>query len=166
MDMQTAIGVGHNSAATNDPGVTTKMTARDVSVFYGAKQALKNVSIDISRENVTAFIGPSGCGKSTFLRCFNRMNDLIPGARMAGEIRFDGEDIAGPGTDAGIAGRSSMLTKPLPRLVSAVSNWLALPGSWKEPPPPAAASSESVAPPPVPWSSRSGYVTLNKARSQ
>ena len=93
MDMQTAIGVGHNSAATNDTGVTTKMTARDVSVFYGAKQALKNVSIDISRENVTAFIGPSGCGKSTFLRCFNRMNDTIASARVDGEIKLDGTDI-------------------------------------------------------------------------
>ena len=89
MDMQTAIGVGHNSAAD----VTTKMTARDVSVFYGAKQALKNVSIDVSQENVTAFIGPSGCGKSTFLRCLNRMNDTVASARVEGDIKLDGTDI-------------------------------------------------------------------------
>ncbi|MFZ4689709.1 MAG: phosphate ABC transporter ATP-binding protein PstB [Polymorphobacter sp.] len=69
------------------------MTARDVNVFYGAKQALKNVSIDISRSDVTALIGPSGCGKSTFLRCFNRMNDTIAGARVFGDIRIDGRDI-------------------------------------------------------------------------
>lgn len=73
--------------------VTTKMTARNVSVFYGAKQALKDVSIDVSQENVTAFIGPSGCGKSTFLRCMNRMNDTIASARVEGEIKLDGEDI-------------------------------------------------------------------------
>ncbi len=79
--------------------VTTKMTARDVSVFYGAKQAIKNVTIDISRENVTAFIGPSGCGKSTFLRCFNRMNDTIASARVDGEIKLDGTDIYTGGMD-------------------------------------------------------------------
>ena len=56
------------------------MKARDVSVFYGSKKAIDEVSIDISPDYVTAFIGPSGCGKSTFLRCFNRMNDTIPSA--------------------------------------------------------------------------------------
>ncbi|MGV3479637.1 MAG: phosphate ABC transporter ATP-binding protein PstB [Sphingobium sp.] len=72
---------------------TLKMTARDVSVFYGAKQAIKSVSIDIDMANVTAFIGPSGCGKSTFLRTLNRMNDTIAGARVEGRIELDGEDI-------------------------------------------------------------------------
>ncbi|MBY8820888.1 phosphate ABC transporter ATP-binding protein PstB [Sphingomonas colocasiae] len=72
---------------------TLKMTARDVSVFYGAKQAIKSVSIDIDMANVTAFIGPSGCGKSTFLRTLNRMNDTISGARVEGRIELDGEDI-------------------------------------------------------------------------
>ena len=76
-----------------------KMTARDVSVFYGAKQAIHNVSIDIFRDNVTAFIGPSGCGKSTFLRTLNRMNDTVPGARVEGDIRLDGEDIYAPEMD-------------------------------------------------------------------
>jgi phosphate transport system ATP-binding protein len=70
-----------------------KMTARGVSVFYGANQAVKNVSIDIDMDKVTAFIGPSGCGKSTFLRTLNRMNDTIPAARVEGEITLDGENI-------------------------------------------------------------------------
>ena len=76
-----------------DPGSTPKMRADKVSVFYGEKQALKDVSIDIHDDRVTAFIGPSGCGKSTFLRCLNRMNDTIPSARVTGDISLDGEDI-------------------------------------------------------------------------
>ncbi len=70
-----------------------KVTARDVSVFYGPKRALHSVSIDILQRSVTAFIGPSGCGKSTFLRCFNRMNDTIEGSRVEGEILLDGRNI-------------------------------------------------------------------------
>jgi phosphate transport system ATP-binding protein len=70
-----------------------KMTARNVSVFYGPNKAIDDVSIDVSREHVTAFIGPSGCGKSTFLRTLNRMNDTIPSARFEGRIELDGEDI-------------------------------------------------------------------------
>jgi phosphate transport system ATP-binding protein len=70
-----------------------KVRARDVNVFYGDKQALFTVSIDIPDRSVTAFIGPSGCGKTTFLRCFNRMNDTIVGARFEGEITIDGRDI-------------------------------------------------------------------------
>ena len=70
-----------------------KMTARDVHVFYGEKEAIKGVSIDVFRDHVTAFIGPSGCGKSTFLRTLNRMNDTVPGARVTGDIQLDGEDI-------------------------------------------------------------------------
>ncbi|MBB5710547.1 phosphate transport system ATP-binding protein [Sphingomonas xinjiangensis] len=76
-----------------------KMTARDVSVFYGEKQAVKNVSIDIDMDRVTAFIGPSGCGKSTFLRTLNRMNDTIGNARVEGQITLDGEDIYSSGMD-------------------------------------------------------------------
>ena len=78
-------------AITAEPA--PKMTARDVSVFYGDKQAIDSVSIDIGQENVTAFIGPSGCGKSTFLRTLNRMNDTSPSARVEGCIELDGEDI-------------------------------------------------------------------------
>jgi phosphate transport system ATP-binding protein len=76
-----------------------KMRARDVNVWYGDKQAIKQVSIDVRPEHVTAFIGPSGCGKSTFLRTFNRMNDTIPSARVGGEIELDGEDIYSSGMD-------------------------------------------------------------------
>ena len=76
-------------ASNRDP----KMTARDIHVFYGDKEAIKGVDIDIHDDKVTAFIGPSGCGKSTFLRCLNRMNDTIPGARVTGDIFLDGEDV-------------------------------------------------------------------------
>jgi len=70
-----------------------KISARNVQVYYGEKQALKDVDVDILNHTVTAFIGPSGCGKSTFLRCINRMNDTVSIARVMGEIRLDGEDI-------------------------------------------------------------------------
>jgi phosphate transport system ATP-binding protein len=83
----------HSTVADADPGRTPKMRANGVSVFYGDKQALKDVSIDIHDDRVTAFIGPSGCGKSTFLRTLNRMNDTIAGARVSGHIELDGEDI-------------------------------------------------------------------------
>ena len=76
-----------------------KMQAHDVRVFYGDKEALKGVSIDIHEDRVTAFIGPSGCGKSTLLRCLNRMNDTIPTARVTGKISLDGEDINGAAMD-------------------------------------------------------------------
>ena len=69
------------------------LTTENVSVFYGAFQAVKDVSLDILKNRVTAFIGPSGCGKSTLLRCFNRLNDLIPGARVQGKITFGGENL-------------------------------------------------------------------------
>ena len=66
-----------------------KITARDVNVFYGSKQALFDVSINIQEKEVTALIGPSGCGKSTFLRCMNRMNDVIDICRVEGSIKMD-----------------------------------------------------------------------------
>ena len=78
---------------------TIKMTARNVSVWYGQKKAIDDVSIDVDRENVTAFIGPSGCGKSTFLRTLNRMNDTVASARVEGDITLDGEDIYAPSMD-------------------------------------------------------------------
>ncbi len=83
--MNQSIAVGHNAVP--------KMTATGVNVFYGQKQAIKDVSINVSSEHVTAFIGPSGCGKSTFLRCLNRMNDTVDGARVEGQIALDGQDI-------------------------------------------------------------------------
>ena len=70
-----------------------KMSARGVNVFYGDKQAIKNVSLDIGSNEVIAMIGPSGCGKSTFLRTLNRMNDIIPTCKVSGDISLDGEDI-------------------------------------------------------------------------
>jgi len=83
----------HDKSIDGPAGKRPKMCAQDVNVFYGDKQALKNVSIDIHDDRVTAFIGPSGCGKSTFLRCLNRMNDTIANARVEGHIELDGEDI-------------------------------------------------------------------------
>lgn len=71
----------------------SKITARNVDFYYGKFHALKNISIEIPKGEVVAFIGPSGCGKSTFLRLFNRMNDLIPDTRLEGSILLDGEDI-------------------------------------------------------------------------
>jgi phosphate transport system ATP-binding protein len=72
---------------------TAKFRTENVNVFYGVKQALKDVSLDIYQNQVTALIGPSGCGKSTYLRCLNRMNDVIPGCRVTGSILLDGDDI-------------------------------------------------------------------------
>ncbi|HCY06832.1 MAG: phosphate ABC transporter ATP-binding protein PstB [Erysipelotrichaceae bacterium] len=72
---------------------------RDLDLYYGEKQALNKVNMDIYRNKVTAFIGPSGCGKSTFIRCLNRMNDLIEGCRVEGEIMANGEDIYSSKTD-------------------------------------------------------------------
>ena len=80
------------------PGIA-KISTRNVNVYYGDKQAINDVSIDVDRENVTAFIGPSGCGKSTFLRSLNRMNDTVAGARVEGQIMLDGEDIYASGMD-------------------------------------------------------------------
>ena len=76
-----------------------KMTARDVNVYYGEKQALFDVSLDVLDRSVTALIGPSGCGKSTFLRCLNRMNDVIEGCRVTGAMTLDGQDIYAPQVD-------------------------------------------------------------------
>ncbi|WP_230487845.1 MULTISPECIES: phosphate ABC transporter ATP-binding protein PstB [Novosphingobium] len=75
------------------------MSAKNVSVFYGEKRAIDDVSIEIPQRYVTAFIGPSGCGKSTFLRTLNRMNDTIASARVEGDILLDGEDIYKSGMD-------------------------------------------------------------------
>jgi phosphate transport system ATP-binding protein len=83
------------SASTGaDPAsAEIKIQVRDLDVFYGARRAVRDVNMDIAARSVTAFIGPSGCGKSTILRCFDRMNDLIPGARVQGSVLLDGEDV-------------------------------------------------------------------------
>jgi phosphate transport system ATP-binding protein len=76
-----------------------KMKASDVNLWYGEKQALFDVNLEMFDQSVTALIGPSGCGKSTFLRCLDRMNDVIDGVRITGDIRLDGEDIYAPRVD-------------------------------------------------------------------
>jgi phosphate transport system ATP-binding protein len=81
------------------PESSTKIRVRGLNFFYGAKRALEAISVDLAANVVTAFIGPSGCGKSTFLRTLNRMNDIIPGARVEGEVLIDGRDIYANGTD-------------------------------------------------------------------
>jgi phosphate transport system ATP-binding protein len=78
---------------------TVKISVSDLNFFYGEKQALQHINTNIGANVVTAFIGPSGCGKSTFLRTLNRMNDIIPGARVEGKALIDGVDIYRPGTD-------------------------------------------------------------------
>jgi phosphate transport system ATP-binding protein len=88
---------GGRGAPTSTAAV--KMRARGVDVFYGDNHALRDVDLDITRDEVTALIGPSGCGKSTLLRCFNRMNDAIPGCRVTGDIVLDDQPIYGGGID-------------------------------------------------------------------
>src|SRR6185436_4509280 len=76
-----------------------KIAVRNLDFFYGKTQALHDVSLAVPERVVMAFIGPSGCGKSTFLRTLNRMNDVIPGTRVSGEVLMDGQDVYAPGTD-------------------------------------------------------------------
>jgi phosphate transport system ATP-binding protein len=87
------------SSGDDSAPVTTVFDARDLDFYYGTFQALRNVNIDIHGHEITALIGPSGCGKSTFLRCLNRMNDLIPGARVDGQLRYQGQDLHAPNVD-------------------------------------------------------------------
>ena len=104
--LRSDIKSGHRLVGRNDRRTVgditidnPRMTCREVNVYYGDKQAIKNVSLDIGRNEVIAMIGPSGCGKSTFLRCLNRMNDTIEGCRVSGEITLDGIDIYGKHID-------------------------------------------------------------------
>src|SRR5436305_14268513 len=83
-----------------DPGIENPILSIDhLSLWYGPKQALKDISLDIPEKKITAFIGPSGCGKSTLLRCINRLNDLVDGVRIEGEIQFEGGNIQDPEVD-------------------------------------------------------------------
>ncbi|NLV68605.1 MAG: ATP-binding cassette domain-containing protein, partial [Spirochaetes bacterium] len=70
-----------------------KINAADVSFYYGTNQAIRNINLSVKENSVLALIGPSGCGKSTFLRCINRMNDIIPGTKMTGDILIDRDSI-------------------------------------------------------------------------
>ena len=69
------------------------ITVRDLNLWYGQAQALKNINIEIPEKSITALIGPSGCGKSTFLKTLNRMQDLVPGVKITGEVMYEGQDI-------------------------------------------------------------------------
>jgi phosphate transport system ATP-binding protein len=94
------VGAADASVTGEDEGRTVaQIRISRTDFFYGQKQALFDVSLDIPARLVTAFIGPSGCGKSTLLRTLNRLNDTIPGARLQGRIEIDGQNIYGPGTD-------------------------------------------------------------------
>ena len=77
----------------------TKVQVKDLDLFYGDNHALKKANMDIYENKITALIGPSGCGKSTFLKCINRMNDLVPNCKIEGEITLDGQNIYGPDVD-------------------------------------------------------------------
>ena len=94
-----------NASELKSPGTSreavgsTKISVRKLNFYYGNQQALFDISLDIQERVVTAFIGPSGCGKSTFLRTLNRMNDVIPGTRVAGQVLIDDHDIYAPRTD-------------------------------------------------------------------
>src|ERR1051325_8102015 len=96
----TPIGLGGVRLADNvssgrsaAPSTQAVFELNGLGVLYGGKQAVKDVSADLYRNEITAFIGPSGCGKSTILRCLNRMNDLVPSARVEGSIRYRGQDL-------------------------------------------------------------------------
>jgi phosphate transport system ATP-binding protein len=86
--------------APEQTGSATALEVRDLALWYGQFQAIRHVTMDIPERRVTALIGPSGCGKSTLLRCMNRMNDLVPGVRVEGQVLFDGMNVYDPGADA------------------------------------------------------------------
>jgi len=98
--MGMAAGTGDRERGADSPEIAPIIRANGLSVYYGTKKVLSDVTLDFPTNKVTAIIGPSGCGKSTLLRCFNRMNDLISAFKMTGQILFDGEDLYGPGVDS------------------------------------------------------------------
>lgn len=93
------VSLGESSLSQEMASLPVKMAAEGLSVFYGPFQALKNISIDIPENKITALIGPSGCGKSTLLRSFNRMNDLVHGSRVEGQVLLNGKNIYAPDVD-------------------------------------------------------------------
>jgi phosphate transport system ATP-binding protein len=93
------IEVGLGTAMAPESERARVFETRDVSVAYGGKPAVRDVTFDVYKNNITALIGPSGCGKSTLIRCFNRMNDLIPSAEVSGQILYHGADLYGPDVD-------------------------------------------------------------------
>lgn len=101
-----------------------KFTVKDLNLFYDTFQALKNVDMKIQSNEITAFIGPSGCGKSTFLKTLNRMNDIIEGCRITGDVKLDGEPIYGPGVDVNLLRKrvGMVFQKPNPFPMSIYDN--------------------------------------------
>ena len=99
VDRESSNAVMERPLVADEVAPPPKMTTADVNVFYGDKQALFDVTLGIPDRSVTALIGPSGCGKSTYLRCLNRMNDVIEGCRVTGSIELDGEDVYSAGVD-------------------------------------------------------------------
>ena len=100
------------------------ITVKDLCLWYGNAQALKDININIPEHAITALIGPSGCGKSTFLKTLNRMNDLIPGVKITGEVRYAGQDIFAPGVDVNMLRKDigMVFQKPNPFPMSVYDN--------------------------------------------
>ena len=101
-----------------------KISTKDLNLYYGANHALKNVSLDLYANKITAFIGPSGCGKSTYLKTLNRMNDLVPNVKIEGKVLLDGEDIYDPKVDTTILRKKvgMVFQKPNPFPMSIYDN--------------------------------------------
>ena len=104
--------------------MNTIITVKNLDLWYGTSQALKNINMDIEENSITALIGPSGCGKSTFLRILNRMNDLIQGVRITGEVRYRGKEILGADVDINQLRRNigMVFQKPTPFPMSIYDN--------------------------------------------
>ena len=100
------------------------ISVKNLNLWYGAHQALHGINLDIPEKSITALIGPSGCGKSTFLKTLDRMNDLIPGVKITGEVRYDGQDIYAPGVDVNELRRAigMVFQKPNPFPMSIYDN--------------------------------------------
>ena len=103
--------------------MTSKISVKNLDLYYGGFHALKDISLDMGEREITAFIGPSGCGKSTFLKTLNRMNDLVEGCRITGDVRLDGEDIYGDMDVSTLRRRVGMVfQKPNPFPMSVYDN--------------------------------------------
>lgn len=102
----------------------SKISVKDLDLYYGGFKALKNINIEIEPNEITAFIGPSGCGKSTLLRCLNRMNDLVEGCRIEGNVLLDGTDIYGKNVDVNLLRKKvgMVFQKPNPFPMSIYDN--------------------------------------------
>jgi phosphate transport system ATP-binding protein len=111
-------------STTETAGLTAEVSIRDLNFFYGSNRALKDISLSLYKNKVTAFIGPSGCGKSTLLRVLNRMYDLYPAQRATGEVLFDGENILSPKQDLNLlrARIGMVFQKPTPFPMSIYEN--------------------------------------------